>query len=73
MAARRTAVELDTKVKQIVDETFADFEKYLPSPQDVAVYRRKRQEYWDKINARIKEECVSNGRTDDTAAAAAAE
>lgn len=69
MANTKKCLELDARMQKVIDETFADFEKYLPSPQDIAMYRRKRQEYWDKITARIKEECEANGRTDNTAAA----
>ena len=59
-------LELDVRVKQIIDEEFSEFEKYIPSIQDIAMYRRKRKEYWDKVNARIREELNNNdGRTDD--------
>lgn len=59
-------LELDVRVQQIIDEEFAEFEKYLPSIQDIAMYRRKRKEYWNKVNARIREELNNNdGRTDD--------
>ena len=59
-------LELDVRVQQIIDEEFSEFEKYLPSIQDVAMYRRKRKEYWNKVNARIREELNNNdGRTDD--------
>ena len=30
-------------------EVFADFEKYLPSPQDVHLYRRKVKEYAELV------------------------
>ena len=32
-------------------EVFADFEKYLPSPQDVHLYRRKVKEYAELVLA----------------------
>ena len=64
MAAKK--LELDVRVLQIIDEEFSEFEKYLPSKQDVAMYRRKRNEYWGKVNARLREEGEMNdGRTDD--------
>ena len=66
MANKR--IELDMRIQQIIDEEFAEYEKYLPTKQDIAMYRRKRKEYWGKVNARIREELNGNdGRTDDTA------
>ena len=67
--ATRKITELDPRVKAIIDEEFADFEKFLPSLQDIKVYERKRKEYWDKIAARLKEETISDGRADDNTAA----
>lgn len=64
---------LSDKVKQIIDEEFADFEKYMPTPQDRRMYQRKRSEYWGNIAARLqelnalKETNSNNGRTDSTA------
>ena len=66
MAAKKN-LELDARVKQIIDEEFADFEKYMPTLQDVRMYQRKRVEYWEKVAARIKESNENNGRADDTA------
>ena len=64
MASKR--IELDMRIQQIIDEEFAEYETYLPTKQDVAMYRRKRKEYWTKVNARIREELNANdGRTDD--------
>ena len=60
-------LELDPRVQKIIDEEFSDYGKYLPTPQDVNVYRRKRAEYWDNVHARIKEVNALNGRTDNTA------
>lgn len=65
--AVKKALELDARVKQIIDEEFADFEKYMPSLQDLRMYQRKRKEYWEKVSARIKESNDNNGRADDTA------
>ena len=65
MAAKKN-LELDARVKQIIDEEFADFEKYMPTLQDVRMYQRKRVEYWEKVAARLKES-NENGRADDTA------
>ena len=66
--ATKKIIEIDPRLKAIIDEEFEDFEKFLPSIQDVKVYQRKRREYWDKIAARLKEEIISDGRIDDTAA-----
>ena len=66
MASKR-GLELDERVRQMIDDEFADYERYLPNVQDIAQYRRKRKEYWEKISAKVKEE-MSNGRTDDPAA-----
>lgn len=64
---KSVVVEFDERVKQIIDEEFADFEKYVPTLQDVRMYQRKRKEYWKNISERIKERFNDNGRTDDTA------
>ena len=64
MGSRRN-LELDACVQAIIDDEFAEFEQYLPNIQEVNVYRRKRKEYWDKVNGRLKEENAINGRTDD--------
>ena len=61
----RGNLELDARVQAIIDDEFAEFEQYLPNIQEVNVYRRKRKEYWDKVNGRLKEENAINGRTDD--------
>ena len=63
----KRGIELDEKIRAVVDEEFAEFERYLPTPQDVAMYRRKRKEYWEKISAKVKED-MSNGRADDSTA-----
>lgn len=68
MAASKKITDIDPRLKAIIDEEFADFEKFLPSIQDVKVYQRKRKEYWDKIAARLKEEIISDGRADDITA-----
>ena len=68
--ANKKNFELDARVIQIIDEEFAEYERYLPTIQDVAQYRRKRKEYWTKINARIREE-LNDGRTDDAGTVAA--
>ena len=64
-------LELDARVKQIVDEEFTDFEKYMPTLQDVRMYQRKRKEYWENTNTRvneiIKERAINNGRINETA------
>ena len=61
------SLELDAKVKQIIDEEFSDFEKYMPTLQDIRMYQRKRKEYWENVSKRISEESAINGRTDETA------
>ena len=64
--ASKKALELDERVRKLIDDEFAEYEKYLPSIQDVHQYRRKRKEYWDNISARLKEEAIINGRADDS-------
>ena len=64
--ASKKALELDERVRKLIDDEFAEYEKYLPSIQDIHQYRRKRKEYWDNISARLKEEALMNGRTDDS-------
>ncbi len=59
-------LELDERVKQIIDDEFSDFEKYMPTLQDVRMYQRKRKEYWQNIEAKIKGESANNGRTEET-------
>lgn len=71
MAASKKTLELDPQVKAIIDEEFAKFDKFLPSPQEKKVYERKRKEFWDNISARLKEETISDGRTDDATTAGA--
>lgn len=65
MAIRR-GYELDTRVQKVIDEVFADYEKYLPCRQDMEMYRRKRLEYWEKIAVRLREE-ITDGRSDNPA------
>ncbi len=67
--ASKKALELDERVRKLIDDEFAEYEKYLPSIQDIHQYRRKRKEYWDNISARLKEEALMNGRTDDSSTA----
>ncbi len=66
--ASKKALELDERVRKLIDDEFSEYEKYLPSIQDVAQYQRKRKEYWDNISARLKEDALINGRTDDNTA-----
>ena len=66
--ASKKALELDERVRKLIDDEFAEYEKYLPSIQDIHQYRRKRKEYWDNISARLKEDALINGRTDDNTA-----
>ena len=63
--ASKKALELDERLRKLIDDEFARYEKYLPSIQDVQQYQRKRKEYWENISARLKEEALINGRTDD--------
>lgn len=66
--ATKKALELDERVRKLIDEEFSEYEKYLPSIQDRAQYQRKRKEYWDNISARLKEDALINGRADDNTA-----
>ena len=47
MAKRKQGAE--SALGERIIEVFADFEKYLPSPQDVHLYRRKVKEYAELI------------------------
>ena len=51
----KKSFELDSRIIAVIQEEYADFAKYLPTPQDRALYARKCKEYWDKITARLKE------------------
>ena len=64
--ASKKALELDERLRKLIDDEFARYEKYLPSIQDVQQYQRKRKEYWENISARLKEEALMNGRSDDS-------
>ena len=66
--ASKKALELDERVRKLIDDEFSEYEKYLPSIQDIAQYRRKRKEYWDNISARLKEDAEINGRADNISA-----
>ncbi len=66
--ASKKALELDERVRKLIDDEFSEYEKYLPSIQDIAQYRRKRTEYWDNISARLKEDAEINGRADNISA-----
>lgn len=65
--ASKKPLELDARLQKLIDDEFARYEKYLPSIQDVQQYQRKRKEYWESIIARITEEGLLNGRTDNVA------
>ena len=62
--ARTPKRELGVELEKLIDETFAKYERYLPSPQDAAMYRRKRKEYLEEITAKLREEGASYGRSD---------
>ena len=53
--ANKKGITLDARVEAIVKEEYADFKQYLGSIQERAMFDRKQKEYWDKINARLKE------------------
>ena len=59
--------ELGVELEKLIDETFGTFERYLQTPQDAAMYKRKRKEYLDEINAVLREKggAVADGRADD--------
>ena len=63
--ASKKGIILDARVEAIVKEEYADFKRYLGSIQERAMYDRKQKEYWDKINARLKE-AEFDGRTADS-------
>lgn len=62
--ARSSKKELGIELENLIDTVFAKFEMFLPSPQDVAVYRRKRKEYLDEITATLREGGISDGRAE---------
>ena len=62
--AKTAKKELGIELEKLIDAAFAKFEMYLPSPQDVAVYRRKRKEYLDEITAALREGVTLDGRDD---------
>lgn len=64
MAAKK-GLELDARLKQIIDDEFSDFEKFIPTLQDVRMFQRKRKEYWENVSKKL-EEINANGR-DETA------
>lgn len=66
MGLSKKASELDPRIQAIIDGEFADFGKYLPTPQDKKMYERKRKEYWDRAGTRIKEELKDGVRGDDS-------
>ncbi len=66
--AIKKSLELDERLRKLIDDEFSEYEKYLPSIQDVHQYRRKRNEYWDNVIARLKEEAALIGRTDNNSA-----
>ena len=47
MAKRKQGAE--SALERRIVEVFADFVKYLPSPQDVHLYRRKVKEYAELV------------------------
>ena len=46
-------VPMDVDLQALIDTKFAEYEKYLRTPQDVMHYRRKRREYWESVNAAL--------------------
>lgn len=69
--AGMNVLELFEIWERVADEEFSDFEKYVPTLQDVRMYQRKRKEYWENTNTRvneiIKERAINNGRINETA------
>lgn len=64
--AKSSKRELGVELEKLIDATFAKFERYLPGPQDAAVYRRKRREYLDEIAAILRERGGADGRDDSS-------
>lgn len=62
--ANKKVTAIDARVEAIIREEYSEFEQYLHMLQEKALYRRKQNEYWEKINARVKEE-LNDGRTAD--------
>lgn len=49
MARRKRGAVQDVDLGMVIVEAFTDFEQYLPSIQDVHVFRRKMEEYVRQI------------------------
>ena len=64
MATKKTLNEVFPQLEAIIREEYSDYEQYFPSIQEKAQYRRKQEDYWERIHRRIKEE-LSDGRTAD--------
>lgn len=53
MARRKRGAVQDVDLGAVIVEVFTDFEQYLPSIQDVHVFRRKMEEYVRQIVERM--------------------
>lgn len=51
----RRKMEMDAALGALIVEVFADFEQFLPSPQDVHLYRRKVKEYVERVQVRLSD------------------
>ena len=63
-------VRTNIYLQSVVMEVMARFEIYLPSPQAVALFRRKLKEYAEEIAQKCAgvKEGVTDGRDDNSAA-----
>ena len=63
-AINKKGYELDVRVENIIKRVYSDFEKFLQTPQDVALFRRKVEQFWDTIHAELKELATDNGNAE---------
>lgn len=63
-AISKKGYELDVRVENIIKRAYSDYEKYLQTPQDIALFRRKCEQYWDTIHAELTELATDNGNAE---------
>lgn len=56
-----TGRTLGLEQRMLILQTYAQYERYLPSPQDVHQYRRKAKEFIEQIAARWPATFTENG------------
>ena len=53
MGNLKRGLTLDVRQKNVIEKHFTQFENFLPTPQDKALYRRKREQYWAAIEVEL--------------------